>query len=629
MRTHPLRILIATLVVTYGLLVATLVFGNDPKLGLDLQGGISVNLQPVEDGEVTDDVTDDQLDQAIEIIRRRVDALGVAEPEVSRQGSTISVQLPGAKDQNEVLEAVGKTARLEFRPVLAPVGSIPTGEERTEAEARVVELREQLAMPEGVTAQQVYEDETAKAAGGANAGAGDPAATPTTAPGAPSTTPPDSAAPEDSTTDEPTAGDTTTGDGGGRSAATAAAARATAQEETTTTAADEDGSTTTAPEGATTTTVPPEPQNQWGIDVRDEAFGELFGLESQLSAQITPEEERTDDGEVTLQTPEGAVYRLGPVALLGDAVETASSGLQGTAWAVNLVFRGGEDGIDRFNEIAAQCYAGQPTCPAAGAERGQLAIVLDDEIISAPTINAASFARDDISISGSFDRDSADALAVALRFGSLPIELAPQQAETVSATLGKGALQAGIISGLIGLALAAVFMLLYYRLLALVALASLVTAAAALWVIMSFLQATVTLAGVVGIVVSIGVTVDSAIVYFEVIKEKTMHGTSVRAATDRSFSGAFSTIVKANMATLIGAVILYWLAIGPVRGFALYLGAMTVLDLVFLYLIVYPATLLLSRSGAAKRPSRFGIPADDVDAMDRGAAATIVSGASS
>jgi preprotein translocase subunit SecD len=625
MRTHPLRILIATLVVTYGLLVATLAFGNEPKLGLDLQGGISVNLQPVEDGEVTDDVTEDQLDQAIEIIRRRVDALGVAEPEVSRQGSTISVQLPGAKDQNEVLDAVGKTARLEFRPVLAPVGSIPTGDARTEAEARVAELRAQLAMPEGVTSQQVYEDETAKAAAEANAGAGDPTATPTTAPGAPSTAPPGSAAPEDPTTE-----DTTTGDGGGRSAATAAASRAAAQEEpTTTTAGEEGGSTTTAPEGATTTTVPPEPKNQWGIDVADEAFGELFGLENQLSAQITPEDERTDEGEVTLQNPEGTVYRLGPVALLGDAVETASSGLQGTSWAVNLVFRGGEDGIDKFNEVAAQCYAGQPTCPATGAERGQLAIVLDDEIISAPTINAASFSRDDISISGSFDQDSADALAVALRFGSLPIELAPQQAETVSATLGKGALQAGIISGLIGLALAAVYMLIYYRLLALVALLSLVTAAAALWVIMSFLQATVTLAGVVGIVVSIGVTVDSAIVYFEVIKEKTMHGTSVRAATDRSFSGAFSTIVKANMATLIGAVILYWLAIGPVRGFALYLGAMTVLDLIAMYLIVYPATLLISRSGAAKRPSRFGIPADDVDPVDRGTAATIVSGASS
>ena len=607
MRTHPLRILIATLVVTYGLLVVTLVFGNDPKLGLDLQGGISVNLQPVEDGEVVDDVSDQDLDDSIEIIRRRVDALGVAEPEVTRQGSTISVQLPGAKDQAEVLDVVGSTARLQFRPVLAPVGSIPTGEQRTEAEARVTELRAQLGMPEGVTAQQVYADETAKAAAEATTGAGDPAATTTTA------------APED----------TTTGNGGGRSAAISAAAGAAAQEQTTTTAAGGGAPTTAAGESATTTTVPPEPKNQWGIDINDEAFGELFGLESQLSAQITPEEERTDEGEVTLQTEDGSVYRLGPVALLGDAVEGASSGLQGTSWAVSLVFRGGADGIDKFNEIAAQCFSGQPTCPAVGAEQGQLAIVLDDVILSAPTIQQPSFSRDQISISGSFDQESADALAVALRFGSLPIELEPQQAETVSATLGKGALQAGIISGLVGLALAAIYMLIYYRLLALVALLSLVTAAAALWVIMSFLQATVTLAGVVGIVVSIGVTVDSAIVYFEVIKEKTMHGSSFRAATDRSFSGAFSTIIKANMATLIGAVILYWLAIGPVRGFALYLGAMTVLDLVTLYLIVYPATLLLSRSDAAKRPSRFGIPTDDVDPIAAGASATIVSGASS
>ena len=609
MRTQPLRILIATLVVTYGLLVVTLVFGNEPKLGLDLQGGISVNLQPVEDGKVVDDVSDQDLDDSIEIIRRRVDALGVAEPEVTRQGSTITVQLPGAKDQSEVLDVVGSTARLQFRPVLAPVGSIPTGEERQEAEERVAELREQLGMPEGVTAQQVYEDETAKAA--AEAAAGDPNATTTTAPGASTTV-----APSTTVSD----GDTTTGNGGGRSAATAAAARAGAQEQTTTTAPDE---------STTTTTVPPEPKNQWGMDINDEAFGELFGLENQLAAQITPEAERKDDAEVTLQTEDGAVYRLGPVALLGDAVEGASSGLQGTQWAVSLVFRGGEDGIDKFNEIASQCYSGQPTCPAVTGQQGQLAIVLDDVILSAPTIQQPSFERDQISISGAFDQESADALAVALRYGSLPIELQPQQAETVSATLGQGALQAGIISGLIGLALAAIYMLLYYRLLAAVALLALVTAASALWVIMSFLQATVTLAGVVGVVVSIGVTVDSAIVYFEVIKEKTLHGSSFRAATDRSFSGAFSTIVKANMATLIGAVILYWLAIGPVRGFALYLGAMTVLDLVFLYLIVFPATILLSRSTAAAKPTRFGIPVDEVDPVGQGAAATIVSGASS
>ena len=161
MRKHPFRVMIATLVVVYGLLFATILMGKSPKLGLDLQGGIAVNLQPVKNGEVTADATDDQLDQAIEIIRRRVDALGVAEPEVSRQGNTISVQLPGAKDQQEVLDVVGSTAQLEFRPVLSVVGSIPTGAAKTKAEDQVKKLRAELAVPAGVTAAQVVEDEQA------------------------------------------------------------------------------------------------------------------------------------------------------------------------------------------------------------------------------------------------------------------------------------------------------------------------------------------------------------------------------------------------------------------------------------------------------------------------------------
>src|SRR5690606_28532119 len=137
MRKHPKRMMIATMVVVYGLLLLTILFGRTPKLGLDLQGGIRVNLQPVKDGKVTDDVDSQHLDDSIEIIRKRVDALGVAEPEVARQGNTITVQLPGAKDQAEVLDAVGKTAQLEFRPVLSMSGQVLSGPDRTEAEERV------------------------------------------------------------------------------------------------------------------------------------------------------------------------------------------------------------------------------------------------------------------------------------------------------------------------------------------------------------------------------------------------------------------------------------------------------------------------------------------------------------
>ncbi len=363
MKAHPVRAIIAVLVVVYGLVLAAVLTDNAPQLGLDLQGGISVNLQPVKDGKVTDDVTDEQLDQAIEIIRKRVDAVGVAEPEVSRQGNTITVQLPGAKDQNEVLDLVGKTAQLEFRPVLSIAGQTLDGKERTEAEATVEELRSELEVPEGVTAQQVATDEQAQQA---------------------------------STT--------------------------TTSTTTTTTVAPEEGAATSST--TTTTTTLPPPLNQYGVDTNDEKFFELFQLENQLSAELTPPEEQTPEGDVTLAGEDGTIYRLGPVALTGTAVEGATAGLQGVDWTVNPVFKGGADGIDKFNEIAATCYnATEGVCPGLGSDeqgtpRGLLGIVLDDEVLSAPSINVPSFSRDQIVISGQFDETSARALAAALSGGA-------------------------------------------------------------------------------------------------------------------------------------------------------------------------------------------------------------------
>lgn len=600
MRKHPLRVMIATMVVGYGLLLATILTGASPTLGLDLQGGISVNLQPVKDGQVTDDVTDEQLDQAIGIIRKRVDALGVAEPEVSRQGNTILVQLPGASDQQEVLDLVGKTAELRFRPVLQDVGTTIAEEDRADAEADVEELRRELNVPEGVTAAQVVEDEQAKQTAATPQATPDPSATTTTAP------PPTTAAP--GTTIDPTAGD-----GGSRSAAVRRQSDAT--------------TTTTAPADTTTTTVPPTPLNQFGVNVYDEKFSELFQLETQLTSQTTPPQDDKADQEVTLADGDGVLYKLGPTLLTGRAVETATAGVneQGQ-WTVNPVFRGGEDGIDKFNEVANLCFSGAEQCPAGASGRGRLAIVLDGEVLSAPSINEAQFSRDQIQISGSFDEDSAKSLAVALRFGSLPIELQPQQAETVSATLGQDALQAGLISGAIGLLLVAIFLLLYYRLwLALISIGTLTLAASLLWVLMSSVGATVTLAGIVGIIVSVGIAVDSNIVFFETWKENVLLGATPRSSVDRSFSTAFGTIVKADVASLIGAAVLYWLSVGPVRGFAFYLGAMTLLDLLFSYLFMFPASLVLGRSRFAT-PRQLGMPVDEAPADPAPTVAPVPSG---
>ena len=594
MRQHPLRQLILTMVVAYGLLIATVLSGRSPQLGLDLQGGISVNLQPVRNGKVVDDVKPEQLDEAIAIIRKRVDALGVAEPEVSRQGNTITVQLPGAKDQQQVLDVVGKTAELRFRPVLQTVGQVPTGAKRTKAKQQLEKLRKELNLPDGVFAVQVAQDEQAKQ--------------PTTAPPPPtpaeiSSTPSTTAAAPATTASPGTTADPTAGNGGKKSFA------------------QKDGTTTTTAPATTTTTVKPVPLNQYGVDVYNPKFAELYQLEQQLSTQTTKSGDDKADAEVTLVGRDGTVFKLGPTQLTGTAVETAQAGLdQSGQWTVNPVFRKGAKGIDLFNKVAAQCFNGDPTCPAVAPNKGQLAIVLDSEVLSAPSINEPTFERDRIQISGDFTEAEAKSLAVALRFGSLPIELQPQQAETVSATLGKGALKAGIIAGLIGLLLVAAYLVLYYRILGLATVGALTISASLLWVIMSNLSATVTLAGVVGIVVSIGISLDSSVVFFESIKEDVRNGASLRSSVEKSFSAAYSTIIKADMSSLIGAVVLYWLSIGPVRGFAFYLGVATLLDLVAAYFFLRPAVVLLARSKQGLHPGRFGIPTDDLTAAASDAA---------
>ena len=255
-----------------------------------------------------------------------------------------------------------------------------------------------------------------------------------------------------------------------------------------------------------------------------------------------------------------------------------------------------------------ECFNRRPTCPT-----GQLAIVLDGRVVSAPNINAESFQADAISISGSFDEGEAKDLALVLRYGSLPVELEAQQTQSVSASLGKDALDAGVTAGIIGLALVFLYMVIYYRLLGFVAILSLLISASLLWTIIAYLGENqglaLTLAGVTGIMVSIGVAVDSNVVFYEHLKEDVARGRSLRTAVDGSFASAFSTIVKADIASLIGAAILYFLTVGPVRGFALYLGMSTMLDLVASYFFMRPLAVMLVKSKRLQdRPRLFGMP---------------------
>ena len=459
---------IAIVVVAVGGVVYTLVAGNEPLLGLDLQGGASVVLEPTGTPEP------DELEVAVEIIRNRVDGLGVAEPEISTQGGNILVQLPGVDEQQRALDLVGQTAELRFRPVMSVLGEA---------------------------------DYAAAAA--------------------------------------------------------------------------------------------------------EDSLAGLYAL---------TEGEAPADAEVVLPTYDDernivARYRLGPSAVAGDSLEGAVAQFHSfIGWHVAPTFKPGPDGIDLFNAVSRRCHSRDPSCPT-----GQVAIELDNEVVSAPAVQADSavfspFTRSEITISGRFTEDEARDLALVLDYGALPVELEAQQSQIVSASLGTDALAAGVIAGLIGLALVSAYLIVYYRLLGLVAIASLALSGAMLWTMIAWLGESqglaLTLAGVTGLIVSIGVSVDSNVVYFEHLKEDVRSGRTLRSAVDRAFPVAYSTIVKADFASLIAAGVLYWLTSGPVRGFALYLGLATILDLVATYFFMGPLIALMSRgSGLFAHPGRFGIPA--------------------
>jgi preprotein translocase subunit SecD len=475
-------------------IVYTLVSGNEPLLGLDLQGGASVVLEPepLPDGR---EITDELLDQAVDIIRNRVDGLGVREPEVTRQGETILVQIPGVDDQQRAIELVGQTAELRFRPVLEQA----TQRDEVEHNAALAVLESDETDAEIRTQAQILVD-------------------------------------------------------------------------------------------------------RW---------------------ELTPDAS-ANESSVLLQKDSDAFtnrFRLGPVPLVidqesepgqrltGETLESAAARFTVQGWFVAPTFKPGSPGIDDFNALARECNAGFASCPGL-----RIAIEIDGRIESAPTVGVAQFERDQIQITGAFTEEEAKDLALALNFGALPLELSPQESRIVSSTLGEDALEAGLIAGLIGVVLVSIYLIAYYRYLGIVAILSLVISGAMLWTIVAWLGESqglaLTLAGVTGLIVSIGVSVDSNVVYFEHLKEDVKGGRSLRSAVERAFPIAYSTIVKADVASLIAAVVLYWLTVGQVRGFALFLGLATVLDLIATYFFMGPAIRIMAarQSTFAAKPSRFGIP---------------------
>ena len=299
-------------------------------------------------------------------------------------------------------------------------------------------------------------------------------------------------------------------------------------------------------------------------------------------------------------------YFLGPAALTGKDTSGAKSEFaQGQGYAVSLNLKG--SGQDKFNQLAQESFPKQPP-------QNSVAIVLDGVVQSAPRFQTANFGSGPVQITGSFTQGEAGDLANILQYGALPVKFDEKQqtVESVSPTLGSDQLRSGIAAGIVGLALVALYMLLYYRLLGVVVILGLGLSAGATYALVAYLSnsganLTLSLAGVTGLIVSVGITVDSYVVYFERLKDEVRTGKTVRSSVDRGFTRAFRTILAADLVSLIGAGALYFLASGSVKGFAFFLGLSTLLDLLVAYFFMHPLVVILSRRRALVRVPVVGI----------------------
>lgn len=568
-RRSALLTLTITLAVVYGSLILTQLSGTTPLLGLDLQGGFSVVLNAPEGTDA------DVLDQAVQIMRRRIEALGnVQEPEIAVVGDrSIEVQLPGVTDRDRALAAVGTTGQLSFRPVrdVSPIPGVSPLFFQVPPEDPTTTTT--TTMPDGSTTTTEPDEVTPTTSGG------------TTTTGAPTTT---------AATTTTTAGTTTTG-----------------------------GETTTTTTGGTTTTLDPKsyivlPEGVTWCDEVDQPGCVDF------QTGLTPDPDPDLDAFLAEAEEDGGrIFHVAPARLLGSDLTGAQAQFQQTGggptggglgeWIVLLEFS--SEGSVKFTTVTRElaqygCTVPYPGCDPTsppGDPRRQFAIVLDGVVVSAPQVNADVDPA--VGIPGSSavitlgsstnQQEEASNLSVVLRYGSLPVSFEQATVQSVSATLGSDSLDAGLLAGFIGLALVAVAMILYYRALGLVNVIGLTVFGSLVLVIFSLLGewqgVTLTLAGVAGLIVSVGITADSYIVYFERIKEEVHKGRSLRSAIDHAFSRAFRTILTADTVSFAGAVLLFFLAIGAVKGFALALLVATVCDILVAVFFTRPAVALLAR----------------------------------
>ncbi|MFI6456419.1 protein translocase subunit SecD [Streptosporangium amethystogenes] len=527
-----------------------------PEYGLDLAGGTTVTLQPITPNGSAP--SQESLDLAVNIIRERVNGSGISDAEVAKSGDNIVISVPGV-GQEEVVKLVGTTAELRFRQVLAiGAGSPP---------------------PPGELATQAPTPSPSPATSG---GKGTRAPRPT-----------ESTVPKPAATAAP---DTSTSPAGRALSSGLLKPSPGAGPESSTEPAQPGDQSSKPGDGTAAPTAPPTAADDpmAGVDpagIDPAALKEFQTLDcakqTNRGAQDAP-----DKQYVGCSTDGSTKFILDKAAVTGTSIDSASSGVDQTTgeWLVQLSFKG--QGPDQWSKVTTTAFNSQ-------APRNQIAMVLDGMVISAPVIQEP-ITGGRAQISGNFTQVSADELANQLKYGALPLKFEKSSIDEVSSTLGADQLRGGLIAGAIGLLLVVIYSMLYYRGLGVVSVLSLLVATIVTYqsvvLLGTFAGFRLSLPHIIGLIVSIGITADSFIVYFERIRDEMKEGRrSLRTAIEVAWVRARRTILIADAVMFIAAVVLYFLAVGGVAGFAFAMGLTTLIDIAVVFMFTKPFVAMLAR----------------------------------
>ncbi|MGA4843120.1 protein translocase subunit SecD [Streptomyces sp. G45] len=558
-------ILIALVALTGGMFLSG---HTTPRLGIDLAGGTSITLQAKNEPGQKNAINETNMNTAVDIINKRVNGLGVSEAEVQTQGSeNIIVNIPKGMNAEQARKQVGTTAQLYFRPVLAQQPSTPAdggkdkGDKGDKGKGDRGDKDKPGSSPSPSASDKSKDDD----------GKGDAAKDDKGQSGSPSSSPTTQGRPvSDALKADPTPSSTPSGKG------------------------DKDkGDKGDKDSGKKKDDPPTPPAPDQPSAALQEQFAKLDCTDPKARAKVKEGVKPSDTVVACGKNGDNwDKFILGPSEINGKEVDDAKAvfDTQGAAgWKVTMDFS--KTGTKQFGDITGKLASQQPPMNEFG-------IVMDGEVVSAPYVRQA-LTSGQAEISGSFSQDEAKDLANILSYGALPLTFKEQSVTTVSAALGGEQLRAGLIAGAIGLALVIIYLVAYYRGLALIAIASLGVSAALTYTIMTLLGPTIKFAlnlpAVCGAIVAIGITADSFIVYFERIRDEVREGRTLRPAVERAWPRARRTILVSDFVSFLAAAVLFIVTVGKVQGFAFTLGLTTLLDVVVVFFFTKPLMTIMAR----------------------------------